>query len=216
MHGFCLVVCSLLPLCCMTLAPPPSKVLVIGLDGSGKSTLIHYLKYREEAVQQPTLEARKELAVLSGAQILFTELGGGIPEDMRRWQEEAAASDLVLFVVDMADRSRIATAGSAIQALIAQGVEASKVVVVTQNIGLQGTVHSTTIRRELRLPDRVQLVLCCTRTGLGMDKLKSVITHSSSAVSSPSRWRWAAISVGALVVTAAFTVTLLRRRRGPS
>lgn len=94
------------------------KVLMEGLDNSGKTTLLHMLSDDRIATHVPTLHPHTEKVFVSGCEFQLFDVGG--PEPRRRLVKDYFKSvDAVVFCVDAADRTRIWEAKEELEADLA-------------------------------------------------------------------------------------------------
>lgn len=82
-----------------------ATLVILGLDGAGKTTMLNYLRKGQPGSTIPTVGANYEKLKVRNLEFNVWDLGG--QRSLRRiWAEYAEKADAIIFVIDSADRER--------------------------------------------------------------------------------------------------------------
>ena len=81
--------------------PKTFKVVLLGLEDSGKTTLLYNLLYGKKIVTQPTVGSNCESFRIEGTELQIWDLGGR-PNQRDAWQTYFKKADALIFMVDCA------------------------------------------------------------------------------------------------------------------
>ncbi|NXN11239.1 ARL10 protein, partial [Indicator maculatus] len=97
---------------------PWRQVLVLGLDGAGKSSVLHYIcSHRARKSIAPTYGFNSAQLCVEGLEVDLLEVGGS--QNMRAyWHHYLSQAHVLVFVVDSVDRSRLLTAREELHMLL--------------------------------------------------------------------------------------------------
>uniref|UniRef100_A0A8C2TG48 ARF like GTPase 10 n=1 Tax=Coturnix japonica TaxID=93934 RepID=A0A8C2TG48_COTJA len=127
------------------------QVLVLGLDGAGKSSVLHYICSQKARTHiPPTLGFNSVQLRVEGLEMDLLEVGGSY--NLRAyWPLYLSDAHVLVFVVDSVDRSRLLTARQELHALLAEEPRLPLVVLANKQVGASKHGFTEELREELAL-----------------------------------------------------------------
>ncbi|KAK3128744.1 hypothetical protein QOZ80_6BG0465810 [Eleusine coracana subsp. coracana] len=168
------------------------KVVMLGLDAAGKTTILYRLHIGEVLSSVPTIGFNVEEVEYKNVAFTVWDVGG---QDKLRplWRQYLSNSDALIYVVDSMDRDRIGVAREEFQAIINDPLMLNSVILVLANKQDQREAMSPSeVGQRLGLYDlknrTSRVVGACALTGNGLregmgwlaETLKDVHTWGSS------------------------------------
>ena len=138
------------------LAQKKGKILFLGLDNAGKTTLLHVLKEDRIGAHQPTLHPHSEDLVIDNIRFKTFDLGGHHAA-RALWQEYFSTIDGIVFLVDASDRSRFPESAEELHQII-DSAELAKVPIVV--LGNKIDIPNAASEDDFRMAFNLQAHMC--------------------------------------------------------
>eukprot|EP01006_Ploeotia_vitrea_P052448 TRINITY_DN67689_c11_g3_i1.p1 TRINITY_DN67689_c11_g3~~TRINITY_DN67689_c11_g3_i1.p1 ORF type:complete len:187 (-),score=10.60 TRINITY_DN67689_c11_g3_i1:197-757(-) len=159
-----------------------ARILMLGLDAAGKTTILYKLRLNELVQTLPTIGFNVETVQYKKINFMIWDVGG--QDKLRRlWKHYFENIDALIYVVDTNDRARIDIAGEELQRLMKEPALAEATLLVLANKQDLPQAYSVSeVVQKLGLPslkDRVwNAQPTCALTGEGLyEGLDWLSTH---------------------------------------
>ncbi|KAH7817689.1 Arl3a [Monocercomonoides exilis] len=164
------------------------RVLVLGLDNAGKSTILASLADEEISTVTPTAGLNIKTVQHQKYELTMWDIGG--QKSIRKyWKKYYKDTDAVIYVVDSSDVARIGeTYAEFCQLLLEPQLSGHPVLVFANKQDLSSALTQAKVAEELHLPsisDRPwQIQACCAKTGEGLKEGMEWMLEAVSVISS--------------------------------
>lgn len=151
----------------------PSRILMLGLDAAGKTTILYKIKLNEAVTTIPTIGFNVETVTpKKGVTFTVWDVGGQF-KIRQLWQHYYQNSHGLIFVVDSSDRERLQEARKELETVLSSpAMDGVPVVVFANKQDLPGAVSSSELAEELHLHKmtgrRWFIQATCAQTGEGL------------------------------------------------
>ncbi|CAL5978486.1 GTP-binding_protein Sar1 [Hexamita inflata] len=131
-----------------------ASIVFLGLDNAGKSTLLAMLKNQATAAIAPTQHPTSQVLEIGSIKFKTYDLGGH--EVARKvWEEYVASANAIVYLVDIADRTRFAESRVALQSVMeAKQFKDFPILILANKIDLPSAVSVEDVVSALKLQDQ--------------------------------------------------------------
>lgn len=150
------------------------KIVIVGLNNAGKTTILYKLHLGQVIVTQPTIGSNVEEVKHDNLTFQVWDLGG--QENLRAtWATYFEDTDAVVFVVDSNDQESLVLAKMELfNAVLQEDLKFSCLLVLANKQDIQGARNAGEIAEDLSLhtirTHEWQIQSCCALTGEGLQE----------------------------------------------
>ncbi|KAL8599486.1 ADP-ribosylation factor-like protein 5B [Nucella lapillus] len=148
------------------------KVIIVGLDNAGKTTILYQFLMNEVVHTSPTIGSNVEEVVWKNIHFLMWDIGG--QESLRSsWNTYYTNSEFIILVIDSTDRERLPlTKEELCKMLATEELRKAALLVFANKQDIKGCMSAAEISQQLSLTsvkDHVwHIQACCGLTGEGL------------------------------------------------
>ena len=129
----------------------PSRILMLGLDNAGKTTVLYKLKLGEVVTTIPTIGFNVETVEYKHISFTVWDVGGQT-KIRPLWQHYFENTDAVIFVVDSSDKERLEEAREELESILQDDrVKNASLLVFSNKVDLPGSVTTSEVTDKLCL-----------------------------------------------------------------
>jgi len=148
------------------------KIVIVGLDNAGKTTILYQFLMNEVVHTSPTIGSNVEEVVWKNIHFIMWDIGG--QESLRAaWSTYYSNTEYVILVIDSTDRERLTITKEELYKMLAHDdLNRAAVLIFANKQDLKGSMTASEISKQLNLTSikshRWQIQACCALTGEGL------------------------------------------------
>lgn len=148
------------------------KVIIVGLDNAGKTTILYQFLMNEVVHTSPTIGSNVEEVIWKNIHFIMWDIGG--QESLRAsWNTYYANTEFVILVIDSTDRERLSITKEELYKMLAcEDLKKAAVLIYANKQDLRGAMSAAEISRQLNLTSIKDqgwhIQGCCALTGEGL------------------------------------------------
>jgi len=150
------------------------KVIIVGLDNAGKTTILYQFLMNEVVHTSPTIGSNVEEIVVKNVHFYMWDIGG--QESLRSsWQTYYSNTHFVLLVIDSTDKARLEVSRTELNLMLQHDdLLKSNLLVLANKQDVKGCLTAAEISESLAL-DKIKdhnwhIQPCCALTGDGLNQ----------------------------------------------
>uniref|UniRef100_A0A3Q3II19 ADP-ribosylation factor-like protein 1 n=1 Tax=Monopterus albus TaxID=43700 RepID=A0A3Q3II19_MONAL len=153
------------------------RILILGLDGAGKTTILYQLQVGEVVTTIPAIGFNVETVTYKNLKFQVWDLGG--QTSIPYWRCYYSNTDAVIYVVDSSDRDRMGISKSELVAMLEEELKKAILVVFANKQDMDQAMTPTEVANALGLPalkDRKWQIFKTSATkGTGLDEAMELV-----------------------------------------
>ncbi|KAJ8251277.1 hypothetical protein GJAV_G00219350 [Gymnothorax javanicus] len=148
------------------------KVIIVGLDNAGKTTILYQFLMKEAVHTSPTIGSNVEEITLRKTRFLVWDIGG--QESLRAsWASYFCKTEIVILVVDSTDRERLTLTKDELHRMLAhEELQNASVLILANKQDMKDSMTAAEISQYLTLSSITghswHVQPCCALTGEGL------------------------------------------------
>ncbi|KAG8136108.1 putative ADP-ribosylation factor-like protein [Naja naja] len=159
-----------------------AQIIMLGLDSSGKSTLLYKLKCNEVFLTEPTIGFNVEMIKTSKDMTLTIWDVGGQQKMRTAWDNYLEDMDCLVYVVDSSDKRHLEESKKELELILRHdNIKNVPVVILANKQDLPGALSAEEITQRLNMKKHCQnrnwyVQPCCSLTGDGLSEAFQKVT----------------------------------------